>query len=159
MISLQVLTLEVPYYYLRSNMQVMAALTRGVRPRRPSQPPVSDEYWEFINLCWADYDSGKRPNITQVSATINAFFLSSFDCLLDFDIDNDSERDPSPARWVVVDGSDPESEPDPFVFLTQTDVPSLWELDDAVTEKFKRAARFEEKFSRRLQTSPTLVYL
>lgn len=146
----QVLTGEVPYFYLRTDPQVLAAVGKGVRPRRPFGNILANEHWDFIQRCWADHNSGERPTSPEVSSSIMAFFRS---ILCDHDNDNDNE--PLPARWVVVEES--ESEPEPFEILSQSDVPSLWEMDDPLMEKLRRTTRFEEnstKASRRTQHSP-----
>jgi hypothetical protein len=125
-----VLTGEVPYFYLRTDPQVLATVSKGVRPRRPPGNIVADEHWDFIQRCWIDHNSGSVED------------------------DDGSDNEPLPARWVVVDKS--ESEPEPFEILTHSDVPSLWEMDDPVMEKLRRYTRFEEnsiKASRRTQHS------
>lgn len=133
---------------------MLAAVSKGNRPRRPfGNTPVANEHWDFIQRCWVDHNSGKRPTSAEVSNSMTAFLRSTLESSVDDDSGSDSEH--LPARWVVLDKS--ESEPEPFEILNQSDVPSLWEMDDPVMERLRKFTRFEEnsdKASRRMQHSP-----
>ncbi|KAF9233547.1 kinase-like domain-containing protein, partial [Melanogaster broomeanus] len=62
-IILQVLSGEVPYADLKRDVQVLLALSRGVKPTRPQTPWMNDRSWEFIQICWSTGDHGaKRPS-------------------------------------------------------------------------------------------------
>ncbi|KAF8552980.1 kinase-like protein [Imleria badia] len=68
---LQVLTGEVPYHYYKNDAQVLVALSRGLRPARPDEPPIADVHWEFMQRCWASSQSKRssknvRPFIEEV---------------------------------------------------------------------------------------------
>ncbi|KAN0073841.1 Protein kinase-like domain containing protein [Tylopilus felleus] len=67
---LQVLTSKVPYHYYTNDAQVPIALSRGLRPARPDDPPIDDLHWEFMQRCWASQNkrAGKnvRPSIEEV---------------------------------------------------------------------------------------------
>ena len=68
----QVLSGHVPYSYLLRDAQVVIEVHKGVKPRRPSTPFVTNQLWTFINVCWND-EPTSRPDITEVSKTIQDF--------------------------------------------------------------------------------------
>jgi hypothetical protein len=67
---LQVLTGKVPYHYYKNDAQVLVALSRGLRPARPDEPPIDDVHWEFMQRCWASQNKraskNDRPSIEEV---------------------------------------------------------------------------------------------
>ncbi|KAF8842578.1 kinase-like protein [Paxillus ammoniavirescens] len=62
-IILQVFSGEVPYADLQRDLQVMLALSTGMKPSRPQMPWMTDRIWEFIQRCWTTIELGtKRPS-------------------------------------------------------------------------------------------------
>jgi len=68
----QVLSMKVPYYYLLQDYQVIHHLCHGVLPRRPQQPTIMDEHWEFINSCWHTVPTA-RPTAQDVHFAVLRF--------------------------------------------------------------------------------------
>ncbi|KAL0950322.1 hypothetical protein HGRIS_010295 [Hohenbuehelia grisea] len=67
-IMLQTLSGRVPYYYMRSDAQVLIELVKGTWPRRPLESPyVSDLHWQFMKRCWGS-DPLSRPIIREIIA-------------------------------------------------------------------------------------------
>ncbi|KAF8836377.1 kinase-like protein [Paxillus ammoniavirescens] len=60
-IMLQVCSGEVPYVNLQRDVQVLLALSRGVKPSRPQTAWMNDRIWDFIQRCWGEH-SAKRPS-------------------------------------------------------------------------------------------------
>ncbi|KIJ09453.1 hypothetical protein PAXINDRAFT_172480 [Paxillus involutus ATCC 200175] len=60
-IMLQVCSGEVPYANLQRDVQVLLALSRGVKPSRPQTAWMNDRIWDFIQRCWGE-QSAKRPS-------------------------------------------------------------------------------------------------
>ncbi|KIJ10813.1 hypothetical protein PAXINDRAFT_172034 [Paxillus involutus ATCC 200175] len=60
-IILQVCTGEVPYVNLQRDVQVLLALSRGVKPSRPATSCMTDRIWDFIQTCWSTegHDAGR----------------------------------------------------------------------------------------------------
>ena len=50
---MQILSGQVPYYYLVREEQVLMALHKGIKPNRPTDAFVTDTHWHAINACWA----------------------------------------------------------------------------------------------------------
>lgn len=67
----QVLSGEIPYHG-QSEYQVLGALCKGRRPRRPSEPELADTHWNFIQDCWS-FTPGARPSIKQVIHLVLGF--------------------------------------------------------------------------------------
>ncbi|KAF4575426.1 hypothetical protein EYR36_006785 [Pleurotus pulmonarius] len=65
-IILQTLTGEMPYHYLRTDGQVLIELSRGVHPRRPQDPIVTDARWVLLCACW-ERNYQKRPTLEAVA--------------------------------------------------------------------------------------------
>ncbi|OAX34504.1 hypothetical protein K503DRAFT_803541 [Rhizopogon vinicolor AM-OR11-026] len=61
---LQVLSSKIPYYYL-SEAALIQRVGNGVKPLRARYPSVSDKYWRFIRMCWADAVES-RPLVEEV---------------------------------------------------------------------------------------------
>ena len=68
----QVLSGHVPYSYLLRDAQVIIEVHKGVKPRRPSTPFVTNQLWAFINMCW-NAEPTSRPDIIEVSKSIQDF--------------------------------------------------------------------------------------
>ncbi|KAF8550643.1 kinase-like protein [Imleria badia] len=54
-IMLQILSGKIPYHYYSRDMQIIAAISRGVTPTRPDNPHVTDRRWGFIQRCWSPF--------------------------------------------------------------------------------------------------------
>ncbi|KAG1884586.1 kinase-like protein [Suillus subluteus] len=63
-IAYQVLSGQQPYYNIRSDHQVVVAILRGIKPKRPDIPAIEDCHWSFIEQCWAELS--QRPPIADV---------------------------------------------------------------------------------------------
>ena len=50
----------------------MRTVTRGERPPRLNNPPLSDDAWKLMYQCWA-HDKRLRPGITEVVETIESW--------------------------------------------------------------------------------------
>ena len=61
---------KVPYHYL-SELGVFHAVSKGIRPRRPVTPLVTDALWKFIHLCWHQTQSA-RPCVREVNDRVAA---------------------------------------------------------------------------------------
>ncbi|KIJ09700.1 hypothetical protein PAXINDRAFT_87099, partial [Paxillus involutus ATCC 200175] len=62
-IMLQVCSGDVPYVNLQRDVQVLLALSKGVKPSRPQTPWMDDQFWDFIQRCWSTEEYGaKRPS-------------------------------------------------------------------------------------------------
>ncbi|KAF8328945.1 kinase-like domain-containing protein [Amanita rubescens] len=61
----------------RQDIQIMALVTRGGRPPRQNEPPLSDEAWELIQQCWVK-EPPRRPRMKGVAEQMTAIsqFLS-----------------------------------------------------------------------------------
>ncbi|KAJ8698950.1 hypothetical protein PTI98_005600 [Pleurotus ostreatus] len=64
-IILQTLTGEVPYHYMKTDGQVLIELSRGVHPRRPQDPIVTEARWRLLCACWQRGPS-HRPTLEAV---------------------------------------------------------------------------------------------
>lgn len=60
----QVLSGQQPYCNIRSDHQVVVAILRGVKPKRPGVPAIEDHHWDFIEQCWVELP--RRPPIAEV---------------------------------------------------------------------------------------------
>jgi len=78
-VVLEVLSGHVPYSYLLRDAQVIIEVHKGVKPRRPTTPMVTDQLWSFINTCWAD-EPNDRPNIAEVSKSMQHFLRANRRC-------------------------------------------------------------------------------
>ncbi|KAG2134527.1 kinase-like domain-containing protein [Suillus clintonianus] len=63
-VAYQVLSGRQPYYDIRSDHQVVVAILRGVKPKRPETPVIQDYHWDFIEKCWLEMS--QRPPIAEV---------------------------------------------------------------------------------------------
>ncbi|KAG0701072.1 kinase-like domain-containing protein [Suillus ampliporus] len=53
-----------PYCDIRSDHQVVVAILRGVKPKRPEIPAIEDCHWDFIEQCWLEIS--RRPLIADI---------------------------------------------------------------------------------------------
>ncbi|KAJ8590698.1 kinase-like protein [Rhizopogon salebrosus TDB-379] len=60
----QVLSGRQPYFDIRSDHQVVVAILRGVKPKRPAMPMIVDCHWDVITRCWLEIS--QRPQIADV---------------------------------------------------------------------------------------------
>ncbi|KAG1778252.1 kinase-like domain-containing protein, partial [Suillus placidus] len=60
----QVLSGQQPYCNIRSDHQVVVAILRGVKPKRPDIPAIEECHWNFIEQCWVELS--QRPPIADV---------------------------------------------------------------------------------------------
>ncbi|OAX34500.1 WD40 repeat-like protein [Rhizopogon vinicolor AM-OR11-026] len=74
-IMLQVLSSKIPYYYL-GEAALIQRIVNGVKPLRARYPSVSNKYWRFILMCWANAVES-RPLIEEVVQWI----MDEFDSL------------------------------------------------------------------------------
>ncbi|KIM73779.1 hypothetical protein PILCRDRAFT_828831 [Piloderma croceum F 1598] len=65
-LTLQVLTGQVPYHYIKSDLQVVFEIHKGLHPRCPTDESVNESHWDFITRCWSDHASGNRPSMAEV---------------------------------------------------------------------------------------------
>ncbi|KAG1872833.1 kinase-like domain-containing protein [Suillus tomentosus] len=63
-IAYQVLSGKRPYYNIRSDNQVVVAILKGVKPKRPDIAVIEDLHWNLIEQCWAELS--QRPPIADV---------------------------------------------------------------------------------------------
>ncbi|KAG2134523.1 kinase-like domain-containing protein [Suillus clintonianus] len=63
-IMLQVMTGRPPYADVRSDHQVTVLIIKGKKPSRPTNPPVADSFWDYIEKCWSD--AASRPSAVEV---------------------------------------------------------------------------------------------
>ncbi|OAX39444.1 kinase-like protein [Rhizopogon vinicolor AM-OR11-026] len=63
-IAYQILSGQRPYCDIRSDHQVVVAILRGVKPKRPEIPAIEDCHWDFIRQCWLGMS--QRPPITNI---------------------------------------------------------------------------------------------
>ncbi|KEP45602.1 tyrosine kinase catalytic domain protein, partial [Rhizoctonia solani 123E] len=75
-LGMEVFTGEVPYPNCRMDFTVMATVTRGTLPTRPTDRLKNDEQgnlvWELLLKCWSR-DVSKRPSASQVVKTVCRF--------------------------------------------------------------------------------------
>jgi hypothetical protein len=67
--TVQILSGQVPYYYLAREGQVLMEVQAGRKPNRPADGFITDRLWGIINLCWADMPND-RPTMETVSRYI-----------------------------------------------------------------------------------------
>lgn len=54
-------------------MQVLLEAQNGKKPRRPTNPAITDTIWSRINDCWVD-EPEKRPTMDQVCRNLGRMF-------------------------------------------------------------------------------------
>ncbi|KAJ7228136.1 hypothetical protein B0H12DRAFT_1003901, partial [Mycena haematopus] len=64
-VTLEILSGRMPYFYIKTDAQVVIEIYKGNKPRRPSQSFVTDVQWGFIQRCWAA-NSEERPESGEV---------------------------------------------------------------------------------------------
>ncbi|KAF8836871.1 kinase-like protein [Paxillus ammoniavirescens] len=76
-IVFQVLTGEVPYSHLKSDVQVIFTVSKGMTPPRPaSSGCVSEPQWKFIQQCWSKSQTA-RPTSIEVAQFVDSQYLES----------------------------------------------------------------------------------
>ncbi|KZP27947.1 hypothetical protein FIBSPDRAFT_1039924 [Athelia psychrophila] len=71
-VTLEVLSGHVPFSYLLRDAQVVMEVFKGVKPRRPATPYVTNQLWDFINQCWKD-DPKARPDAEELVTSMHGF--------------------------------------------------------------------------------------
>ncbi|KAG2349258.1 hypothetical protein BDR05DRAFT_411660 [Suillus weaverae] len=74
-IMLQVLTNEIPYYYLTQKAAIIICIANSVKPDRTLYPVIHDKYWQFIERCWSTLPQD-RPSAEEVERDIRNEFDS-----------------------------------------------------------------------------------
>ncbi|KAG2073651.1 kinase-like protein [Suillus decipiens] len=74
-VMLQVLTNEIPYYYLANDAAIVLCIARSETPSRARYSELSEKYWQFIEQCWST-DPRDRPSTDEANETIRNEFYS-----------------------------------------------------------------------------------
>ncbi|KAG6375777.1 kinase-like domain-containing protein [Boletus reticuloceps] len=69
-IMLQILSGKMPYHYYKREAQVVHAVSRGMKPRRPSSTFTTERRWMFIQQCWSTMDIESRPSSEEIAEFI-----------------------------------------------------------------------------------------
>ncbi|KAJ6542835.1 TKL/TKL-ccin protein kinase [Mycena capillaripes] len=77
-VTLEILSGRIPYFYVKTDAQVVIEMHKGNKPRRPATSFVTDAQWAFIQHCW-DADPEQRPDSAQVMRSIKALHLASLE--------------------------------------------------------------------------------
>lgn len=65
-VAVQVISTYVPYYNIKSEPRIILMKASPVAPERPPTAPLlTDDVWDFIQLCWRDYPPW-RPDADEV---------------------------------------------------------------------------------------------
>ncbi|KAH7922175.1 kinase-like protein [Leucogyrophana mollusca] len=54
-VAFQVLTGEVPYRYLKNDAQVILSISKGIRPKCPTNCSIAAGHWHFLDQCWSHH--------------------------------------------------------------------------------------------------------
>ncbi|KDQ54708.1 hypothetical protein JAAARDRAFT_196591 [Jaapia argillacea MUCL 33604] len=76
-LMLEVLSGKIPYHQLPQASQVISALSRGIKPSRPTDCPITDAHWHFIQRCWADNPEERPTPSSSLSTQIDAIGLTT----------------------------------------------------------------------------------
>ncbi|KAG0701071.1 kinase-like domain-containing protein [Suillus ampliporus] len=76
-IMLQVMTGQQPYADVRSDHQVTVLILKGKKPARPSSPPITDSFWDFIEKCWSD--AGRRPSAIELLSFLGSDHVTALE--------------------------------------------------------------------------------
>jgi len=71
MTALEIISGSIPFYHIRSDLLVPAAVLRGVRPLRVQYTLVPDSVWRVLEKCWAT-DPTQRPEMVEVLPALQA---------------------------------------------------------------------------------------
>lgn len=64
--TIQVISTYLPYYNIKSEHRIILMKASSVAPERPPTAPLlTDDVWDFIQLCWRDYPPW-RPDADEV---------------------------------------------------------------------------------------------
>ncbi|KAF8437614.1 kinase-like domain-containing protein [Boletus edulis BED1] len=83
-IMLQILSGKMPYHYYKREAQVVHAVSRGMKPRRPSSTFTTERRWMFIQQCWSTMDIESRPSSEEIAEFIEEELT---DCRTPSDVD------------------------------------------------------------------------
>jgi len=78
-VMFQVLSGQFPYYDIKQDSHVVILLHQGVKPLRPTEAPIDDKYWGFIQRCWADPNFGDRPTIAEACECLQQYHRENSD--------------------------------------------------------------------------------
>ncbi|KAG6379363.1 kinase-like domain-containing protein [Boletus reticuloceps] len=70
-LGLLVLSGKQPWSEIQREPAVIVQLSQGLKPKRPSSPPIEDQYWELIEHCWSSV--GERPGAGDVVSSLQQF--------------------------------------------------------------------------------------
>jgi hypothetical protein len=76
--STQILSGRMPYFYIKTDAQVVIEIHKGNKPRRPTNQFVTDAQWAFIQRCWAA-DAAERPDAEEVGRAMRALHHASLE--------------------------------------------------------------------------------
>ncbi|KAJ6476375.1 TKL/TKL-ccin protein kinase [Mycena sanguinolenta] len=77
-VTLEILSGRMPYFYIKTDAQVVIEIHKGNKPRRPAQSFVTDAQWAFIQRCWAA-NPEERPDSGEVGRAIKALHHASLE--------------------------------------------------------------------------------
>ncbi|KAK6977031.1 putative TKL/TKL-ccin protein kinase [Favolaschia claudopus] len=77
-VTLEILSGRMPYFYIKTDAQVIIEIHRGNKPRRPAHSFVTDAQWAFIQQCWSA-NQDERPISAEVLRLIKALHHASLD--------------------------------------------------------------------------------
>ncbi|KAF8169113.1 hypothetical protein K438DRAFT_2024728 [Mycena galopus ATCC 62051] len=77
-VTLEILSGRMPYFYIKTDAQVVIEIHKGNKPRRPAQSFVTDAQWAFIQCCWAA-NAEERPDSGEVERAIKALHHASLE--------------------------------------------------------------------------------
>ncbi|KAJ7819194.1 TKL/TKL-ccin protein kinase [Mycena olivaceomarginata] len=70
-VTLEILSGRMPYFYIKTDAQVVIEIHKGNKPRRPTNQFVTDTQWAFIQRCWAA-NAEERPDAEEVGRAMRA---------------------------------------------------------------------------------------
>ncbi|KAF7975961.1 hypothetical protein HWV62_8092 [Athelia sp. TMB] len=71
-VTLEILSGNVPFSYLLRDAQVVMEVFKGVKPRRPATPFMTNALWDFISQCWRD-EPQARPDAEELLKSMHGF--------------------------------------------------------------------------------------
>jgi hypothetical protein len=69
--TFQIYTNSAPFAGYRNEMQVIVAITKGVRPARPTEVGMYEDLWSLVTRCW-EIEPGDRPSMKEVEKSVRA---------------------------------------------------------------------------------------
>ncbi|KAJ7255043.1 TKL/TKL-ccin protein kinase [Mycena haematopus] len=77
-VTLEILSGRMPYFYIKTDAQVVIEIHKGNKPRRPAQSFVTDTQWALIQRCWAA-NPEERPDSGEVGRAMKALHHASLE--------------------------------------------------------------------------------